>query len=210
MSETFIKPVRFGEMKTSIISPKTATLKSYPNDKIYAPYTGVVVYNPTPTKDCSNEILIHHIFRDDSVYSQFCNAKKVYVSNGDNVRQGDMIGEFGDEDITYVIKNKKDSKLELQPFFTSQEKSKEEPVGKKEDKKKEKEKEVEPVKKKKDTGNDYDKKFNNKKGYQSSGNVFLDTLLLPFAPTDMILGRPDETNEELTEEIQRIKKIIKH
>lgn len=206
MSEVFVKPVRVGEMKIPLLSPKNAELKSFPGDKVYSPYNGVVVDNPNKSEDCINELLIHHEFRGGSAYSQFCNVGKTFVFNGDKVKTGEMIGEFGDKDISYSIRNKKDSKLELQPFFTPQEEPKSEPVAKKEDEKsKKKEKDKKPI-----NTNDKSKKPTSLGGYESSGNVFLDALLLPFAPSDMIFGPPEETNEDLHEEIQRIKKIIKH
>jgi hypothetical protein len=199
----FTNPVPYGEMKSSIMS-KSVDLISYPNSKLINPYDGVIVFDRTPS--CENLIKIKHEFNGENLYSEFCNVGKSFVSPGDRIRQGQIIGYFTDDKIMYSIKNDDDKKLDVSKYMRGIEKRKEEP-------KKEEPKKEEP---KKETI-----KLNNDDKDVGSGNVFLDTLLSPFSIANDItsgVGREIKksfkeeysSNKRLTEQIDKIKKIIRH
>lgn len=201
--EKFINPAPYGNMKSSIMS-KSIDLISYPNSKLINPYDGVVVFDRTPS--CEGLIKIKHEYNGDIFYSEFCNVGKSFVSSGDRLRQGQNIGYFTDDKIEYSIKNDDGKKLDVSKFMNGFENKKEEPK-KEEPKKEEPKKEITKLdKNNKDVG---------------SGNIFLDTLLSPFSVANDItsgVGREIKksfkedysSNKRLTEQIDKIKKIIKH
>ena len=201
--ERFISPAPYGDMKTSLMS-KSVDLISYPNSKLINPYDGVIVFDRTPS--CENSIKIKHEFNGDNVYSEFCNVGKTFVSPGDRIKQGQIIGHFTDDRIGYSIKNDDDKKLAVSKYMDGFETKKEEP-------KKEITKKEEP--KKEITKLDVDNKD------VGSGNIFLDALLSPFSIANDItsgVGKDMKkafkedynSNKRLTEQIDKIKKIIKH
>ena len=200
--ERFINPAPYGDMKSSIMS-KSIDLISYPNSKLINPYDGVIVFDRTPS--CDNSIKIKHEFNGDNVYSEFCNVGKTFVSPGDRIKQGQIIGHFTDDKIGYSIKNDDDKKLDVSKYMRGIEKRKEEPVITKPEREEPKVKEP-----KNDNNNDV-----------GSGNIFLDTLLSPFSIANDItsgIGKDIKkafkedynSNKRLTEQIDKIKKIIKH
>jgi len=200
--ERFSNPAPYGEMKSSIMS-KSVDLISYPNSKLTNPYDGVIVFDRTPS--CENLIKIKHEFNGENLYSEFCNVGKSFVSPGDRIRQGQIIGYFSDDKISYSIKNDDDKKIDVSKYMRGVEKRKEETVTTKP------EKEEPKVEKPK---NDNNKDV-------GSGNIFLDTLLSPFSIANDItsgVGREIKksfkedyiNNKRLTEQIDKIKKIIKH
>jgi len=206
--EKFTNPAPYGNMKSSIMS-KSVDLISYPNSKLINPYDGVIVFDRTPS--CENLIKIKHEFNGDNVYSEFCNVGKSFVSPGDRIKQGQIIGHFTDDRIGYSIKNDDDKKLDVSKYMEGFKTKKEDP--KKEDPKKEEPKKEDPEKEinKLDVGNKD----------VGSGNIFLDTLLSPFSiANDITSGVGKEIkkafkedyggNKRLTEQIDKIKKIIKY
>jgi hypothetical protein len=186
--ERFINPAPYGNMKSSIMS-KSVDLISYPNSKLINPYDGVIVFDRTPS--CENLIKIKHEFNGDNVYSEFCNVGKSFVSPGDRIKQGQIIGHFTDDRIGYSIKNDDDKKLDVSKYMEGFKPKKE----------------INKI----DVGNKD----------VGSGNIFLDTLLSPFSiANDITSGVGKEIkksfkedyggNKRLTEQIDKIKKIIKH
>jgi hypothetical protein len=201
--EKFINPAPYGNMKSSMMS-KSVDLISYPNSKLINPYDGVIIFDRTPS--CENFIKIKHEFNGDDIYSEFCNVGKSFVSPGDRIKQGQIIGHFTDDRISYSIKNNDDKKLDVSTYMKG--------VGpKKEDPKKEDPKKNKPIL---DIGNKN----------VGSGNVFLDTLLSPFSIANDItkgvgknikdagkniknaLKEDYGNNKRLVEQIDKIKKII--
>lgn len=196
--EKFINPAPYGNMKSSMMS-KSVDLISYPNSKLVNPYNGVIVFDRTPS--CENLIKIKHEFNGDNVYSEFCNVGKSFVSPGDRIKQGQIIGHFTDDRIGYSIKNDDDKKLDVSKYMEGF-KTKDEEPKKEEPKKEEPKIDIDN----KDVG---------------SGNIFLDTLLSPFSiANDITSGVGKEikkafkedysNNKRLTEQIDKIRKIIKH
>jgi hypothetical protein len=117
---SFINPATYGEFKFT--DSKNALLISHPNSKLVTPYDGVVVYDISP--ECEDSIKIKHVFDEDEVYSTFCYVGQSIVSNGDRVKQGDMIGKFGNKNINYFVVDSKNKKKSLDIFFNKKEKSK--------------------------------------------------------------------------------------
>jgi hypothetical protein len=211
--EKFINPAPYGNMKSSMMS-KSVDLISYPNSKLINPYDGVIIFDRTPS--CENFIKIKHEFNGDDIYSEFCNVGKSFVSPGDRIKQGQIIGHFTDDRISYSIKNNDDKKLDVSTYMKGVGPKKEDP--KKEDPKKEDPKKEDPKKNKPilDIGNKN----------VGSGNVFLDTLLSPFSIANDItkgvgknikdagkniknaLKEDYGNNKRLVEQIDKIKKII--
>jgi hypothetical protein len=114
-NEQFISPVPYGQMK--LVGYKNATLISYPDTKLISPYNGVVVFDMTPI--CDKSIKIKHSFNGVDFYSIFCGVETQRVSYGDRVKQGDIIGKFGEDKIEYFIVDSDDRKKTLSGFFKS-------------------------------------------------------------------------------------------
>ena len=207
--EKFINPAPYGNMKSSMMS-KSVDLIAYPNSKLINPYDGVIIFDRTPS--CENFIKIKHEFNGDDIYSEFCNVGKSFVSPGDRIKQGQIIGYFTDDRISYSIKNNDDKKLDVSTYLKG--------VGpKKEDPKKNK-----PIQD--DPKLDDNPKLDIGNKNVGSGNVFLDTLLSPFSIADDItkgvgknikdVGKNIKkafkedygNNKRLVEQIDKIKKII--
>jgi len=212
--EKFINPAPYGNMKSSMMS-KSVDLIAYPNSKLINPYDGVIVFDRTPS--CENFIKIKHEFNGDDIYSEFCNVGKSFVSPGDRIKQGQIIGHFTDDRISYSIKNNDDKKLDVSTYMKGVGPKKEEP--KKEDPKKNK-----PIQD--DPKLDDNPKLDIGNKNVGSGNVFLDTLLSPFSIANDItkgVGKNIKdagknikkafkedygNNKRLVEQIDKIKKII--
>jgi hypothetical protein len=212
--EKFINPAPYGNMKSSMMS-KSVDLIAYPNSKLINPYDGVIVFDRTPS--CENFIKIKHEFNGDDIYSEFCNVGKSFVSPGDRIKQGQIIGHFTDDRISYSIKNNDDKKLDVSTYMKGVGPKKEEP--KKEDPKKNK-----PIQD--DPKLDDEPKLDIGNKNVGSGNVFLDTLLSPFSIANDItkgVGKNIKdagknikkafkedygNNKRLVEQIDKIKKII--
>ena len=212
--EKFINPAPYGNMKSSMMS-KSVDLISYPNSKLINPYDGVIIFDRTPS--CENFIKIKHEFNGDDIYSEFCNVGKSFVSPGDRIKQGQIIGHFTDDRISYSIKNNDDKKLDVSTYMKG--------VGpKKEDPKKEDPKKNKPIQD--DPKLDDNPKLDIGNKNVGSGNVFLDTLLSPFSIANDItkgvgknikdagkniknaLKEDYGNNKRLVEQIDKIKKII--
>lgn len=212
--EKFINPAPYGNMKSSMMS-KSVDLIAYPNSKLINPYDGVIIFDRTPS--CENFIKIKHEFNGDDIYSEFCNVGKSFVSPGDRIKQGQIIGHFTDDRIIYSIKNNDDKKLDVSTYLKG--------VGpKKEDPKKEDPKKNKPIQD--DPKLDDNPKLDIGNKNVGSGNVFLDTLLSPFSIADDItkgvgknikdVGKNIKkafkedygNNKRLVEQIDKIKKII--
>ena len=212
--EKFINPAPYGNMKSSMMS-KSVDLIAYPNSKLINPYDGVIVFDRTPS--CENFIKIKHEFNGDDIYSEFCNVGKSFVSPGDRIKQGQIIGHFTDDRISYSIKNNDDKKLDVSTYMKG--------VGpKKEDPKKEDPKKNKPIQD--DPKLDDNPKLDIGNKNVGSGNVFLDTLLSPFSIANDItkgvgknikdagkniknaLKEDYGNNKRLVEQIDKIKKII--
>jgi hypothetical protein len=197
MEQSFINPSTYGEIK--FIDNKNASLISHPNSKLSSPYAGVVVYDMTP--DCENSIKIKHSFNNEIVYSVFCGIGQQIVANGDKIKQGEMIGKFGDNKIKYFIVDSDDRKKPLENFFNPKEKS---------DNKKDKITTTTTTLKQKSSDNELP-------------NPFMDILLSPFSLATSLgqeikkdvkglfskKKKDDEEKDSLTEEILRIKKLMK-
>jgi hypothetical protein len=193
----FQNPATYGQFKPT--DAESASLISYPNSKLSSPYAGVVVYDMTP--DCENSIKIKHYFNDEIVYSVFCGVSQQTVSNGDKVKQGEMIGKFGEDKIKYFIVDSEDKKKPLQNFFNPKEQS---------DNKKDKTTTTTTTLKRKYSDNELP-------------NPFMDVLLSPFSLVTSLgqeikkdvkglfsKNKKDyEEKDSLTEEVLRIKKLMK-
>jgi hypothetical protein len=201
--EKFINPAPYGNMKSSVMS-KSVDLISYPNSKIVNPYNGVVVFDRTPS--CENSIKIKHEYNGEHIYSEFCNVGKTFVSSGDRLKQGDTIGYFTDDRISYSIKTDDDKKQDVSKYMNGFESKKEE--SKKEDPKKEEPKNLEP-------------KIDTTDRSPKNRNIFLDLLLSPIGIANDVVsdvGRDIKksfkedysSDKRLTEQIDKIKKIIKN
>ena len=222
--EKFINPAPYGNMKSSMMS-KSVDLISYPNSKLINPYDGVIIFDRTPS--CENFIKIKHEFNGDDIYSEFCNVGKSFVSPGDRIKQGQIIGHFTDDRISYSIKNNDDKKLDVSTYMKGVGPKKEDP--KKEDPKKEDPKKEDPKKNKPiqdDPKLDDNPKLDIGNKNVGSGNVFLDTLLSPFSIANDItkgvgknikdagkniknaLKEDYGNNKRLVEQIDKIKKIM--
>lgn len=208
INNKFINPAPYGEMKFD--GEKTANLIAYPNSKLISPYDGIVVFDQTPR--CEDSITIKHNFKDNIVYSVFCGVKQKRVSYNTDVRQGNIIGLFGDDKIKYTILDSDDKKQLLAKFYYN-DLTKDD--DKKEKNKKDKEKTTTTTTTLKLSNTDYP-------------NPFMDILLSPFTVASNLSKEikkdvkqvfskekkdkdkdKEDDEKKLNENIKRIKKLIK-
>jgi hypothetical protein len=196
MANLFINPAPYGDIR--FVNDKRANIISYPNSKLVSPYPGVVVNDLTPP--CADSIKIKHSFNGETVYSVFCGAKTSVVMGGDVVRQGETIGSFGDDKIKYNIIDKYDDEKPLNDYFSDKNKTPKTTTT------------TTTLKKR-------DKDVGSGSGHK---NPFLSLYLLPFDLATNV-GREikkdvkglfkkketDEENNNLTEEVLRIKNLMK-
>lgn len=209
MSE-FNYPIRKSSDPNISQNAKSVYLESpFTTEPLMSPYDGVV-YTVDP-KDCNGLIVIRHNFDNKSLYSRFCNVSSIQVYNGVRVKKGDLIGYLGGQKIKWTVVDDSGEEQKIAYFFTKKDTkttTEEPPIEKKTEKNK---KEKDSKKEKIYTIDDKDK-FETKSGLL---DFFLDVATLPLAAatfdrTKVKKKKEDEKeDEQLSEQIQRIKKLIR-
>jgi len=218
----FIKPIKYGKLIDE--SPKKYTYESDTSDTIIAPYNGVIY--DTDTGKCEGFVQIAHLVDKKVIYSEICGINRnIYVSNNLEVKQGDIIGHCGGNKVTFEIKDSNKRNIKIEPFFadtfeknTEPEKDKglekdKEPKKEKEGLKKEPEKEPKKEDPNKNVDGDKDKKkwdFNRK--LEDVPDLFGSLLLTPLDIVNKAFTpkkKKETSEEELKEEIKRMKQLIK-
>lgn len=184
----FSNPIPGSKVKTSAFS-KTVELSSFPNDSVLSPYDGIVVdYNPST---CGGYMKIKHVINNEVYFSEFCNlVSSGALFSGSKVREGQTIGQIGTNNIEFTIIDSNGTKQNVVDFLSG--------VSKKDSEKNKKYDEYKSY----DSGN---------KKVDSVSNTLLKGMLFPFGMLGSVLKKRDEKkkDEQLSEEIQRIKKLLK-
>ena len=204
----FINPVPYGNIDNFLSSSKVMVMNSYPNQKIVAPFNGLI--NNVDLSEKSIEI--EHNVNGSKVYSKINGIVNPYVNKGYKVSQNDIIGFVGDEPIKYSITDRMGFKQNLDSFFkdltnkkqTGDDEKKQKEVDSKEKENKEKEKLSI------DLGLSKDEQLPGL--YRGMMNLFA----APFSVVGSALKgnlikrkKSEEKEEKINEDIQRIKKLIK-
>jgi hypothetical protein len=194
----FINPAPYGYRENKS-TDKKAYFSSYPNEKIVAPYDGIVV--KSDPNECGGNIVIQHIIKGENFFSEFCQVGRITALSGARVLKSDIIGFFGSNPVEFIISDSRKNKMNINDFYSS----------KMFDNKSNKEDKKEKEEKKKDKDLEYKKKSEEPVLY----DTFLDAFLTPFT----LMGKPfkgdmfkKQTNEEfkrLEEEVKRIKTLLK-
>jgi hypothetical protein len=192
----------------------------------YTPYrNGVDVYAPFDGKIYGVDkkkglVKIKHFFSKDTYTTKFYELGDIYKSNGDTVRMGEIIGKTSSSPFSMEIVDSGNLEQLITPFFTGSVNLRTEP---KQEKNVSKEKEIQI--KDKETSDKFEKqKEKNKKEkyehglktYEPGKLSLLDVGLVPFHLLGMAgtylqnrMKRKKAEKENLEEEVQRIKQLIK-
>jgi hypothetical protein len=183
----FSNPIPGSKVKTSTFS-KTVELSSFQNDLVVSPYDGTIVDNNPNT--CGGNMVIKHVVDNETYFSEFCNLiSPSTLFSGVKIRQGQTIGQSGSNNVEYTIKNSRGKKEDVEEFFSGSDKTK-----------KEKEKSPSTLKVKDDNTQ-----------LDSLSNALLKGMLFPFGMVSSTMEKNKEKkkNDQLSEEIQRIKTLLK-
>jgi hypothetical protein len=83
--------------KDKVLSSGTIKLPKNSNSQIKSPVDGIVNNKKDSSTSCVNKIVIQHLIKEKKYYLEFCNITKPYVSDGEKVRKGKIIGETNDD-----------------------------------------------------------------------------------------------------------------
>jgi hypothetical protein len=178
----FIKPISGGRVKGE--GSKKMIVSSFKDSKILSTYDGIVTQVEPDV--CDGFIQIEHNINDVPYFSNFCNVGRIMVGRRLEVKQGDIIGYLGDNDLEYSIVDQNDDNQSLSKFFKQE---------REEDSKEKKSKEETP--KNVDTevnlskisdpklpaGNYVDRMMNREVGFHS---LMKNALVAPFHITDFL------------------------
>lgn len=198
----FLNPAPFGNIDNFSSSSKKMTIESYPNEKIVAPYHGVI----TLSDPSSKTIEIEHNIDGTKYYSKITEVEKFYVNQGHKVMQNDFLGVFGNTPITYSITDDSGNSQNLDYFFNDYggKKETENKIEKNDKEKKEK------TKLNIDLGLSTDKKL--PVLYRGMMNIFAAPFSIagsPFRGNLFKKSKSKDENEKINEDIKRIKTLLK-
>lgn len=219
----FKKPIKYGRLTNE--SPKKYTYTSDSSDVILAPYDGVVY--DVDIRKCDGYIQLAHMVNNNLMYSEICGVNKsIFVASGVDVKQGDILGHAGNNEVTFEIKDSNKNPLRIEPFFIDVDIDNKDKDIDKDDKKdsnnnketdnkqqtkKEPKRKEEPDPNKED--NKEKKKWNFNRQPEEVPDLFGSLLLTPLDFVNKALtykGKKKETKEEeLNEEIKRMKQLLK-
>ena len=194
--------------KMSKMGNGSLQFESYPMDKIYSPYDGRVI--SVSFSSCGGNVQIEHSFRGSTLISNLCEVSTIFVARGDRVSSGQVIGKLGGNILEYSLEDQRGNKVNPSVYFGS---SDTEP--KQERKKSETKKKQEYTNRK--SKSDSSSSFELTPGLTVAHQVFADMLGAPlnifkgknfFKPGKLFKENID-SNQKLTEEIERIKSLLK-
>lgn len=191
----FINPVPYGNL--SYLDDKTAEISSTPRSRVVSPFDGKI--KTYDRSRCGGYIKIQHLVNGEIYFSELCGVETIITFSASDVRQGETIGYSGPDKITMKIRDNSNVKQKIKPFFNlvTQTTS---PTPTTDDKSKT----TTSDDKTKTTTSD------NKKSKNLS-DLFVGGLLKPFGFLHNVMSQDEKKkkdDEELNEEIQRIKKLL--
>lgn len=163
---------------------------------IVSPYDGDIV--ETDPSVCNGKIRIKHNINALSYYTEFCNVNRIKVRTGEFIRQNEVIGDLGDNNLKVYVYDNTGKKHSVSEFIKTSDK-----------------KQVEPKKEKEKTSNDnYNKDYNPKSKYPGLYTLPINAMLTPLTIFNDMMSykgkkKKVEEDEKINEEIDRIKKLLK-
>jgi hypothetical protein len=109
---------------SKFIKPSSGSMSTSGNDvefddsnlsKIVSPYEGVTT--KVSLTDCGGRIVIKHDLGSETVTSEFCGVSTISTYTGERLSQGDKIGSFGSSPIKYSILDSRGNKLNPKDYF---------------------------------------------------------------------------------------------
>jgi hypothetical protein len=182
---TYIDPIPYGNKKTK--TKDSITYTSYQGDRIISPFDGEVV---SSIEKCRNGISIKHNIENETIYSNFCNLDNISVTIGQKIYQGKSIGIFSSDDIEFTITDKNGNRKNISKYLNKE-------LG---DNKK--------TEKTKTSTSSYKSPSSDDLGVKAVKAVF-DLPKNIFKFIDKKLTKEAEIDKQLTEEINRIKTLLK-
>lgn len=183
---------------TKIINENFINPQPNPNSStIVSPYDGDIV--ETDPSVCNGKIRIKHNLNALSYYTEFCNVNRIKVRTGEFIRQNEVIGDLGDNNLKVYVYDNTGKKHSVSEFIKTSDKKLENPkkeklVDKEEDRK------------------DYD-------DYESNDlpgmyTLPINALLTPLTIFNNMMSykgkkKKVEEDEKINEEINRIKRLLK-
>lgn len=167
------------ESKIKSEKDKKIIFKGLYGVKVVSPNKGVVV------SDDNDTVVIRHTVNAKFYFSEISGLEKIVVSKGQSLTQGERIGYSGVSDITFKILNENDKPQLLSKFY--------------------------PKKTKEVTTTTVDKSDNpSDRAAKAISNLFTSAVSSPFdlAKRATKIGKKDDEKDQITEEINRIKKLL--
>lgn len=199
----FIKPIKYGKLIDQSSKKYTYKLDSF--DRVLSPYDGVI-YDINQNK-CDGFIKVLHSVNNETFFSEFCGVPQIDIIFGAKVKQGEPIGSGHNNEVKFTIKDKNNESINLDLFL-----QRDFDISKKEKEISKKEKEI--TKKEKEKNKEYKggkRDWNDWMDYKSEGpDIFTSLMLTPFDFINKALkDKPKEERDDITEEISRIKDLLK-
>jgi hypothetical protein len=165
---------------------------------IVSPYDGDIV--ETDPSVCNGKIRIKHNINALSYYTEFCNVNRIKVRTGEFIRQNEVIGDLGDNNLKVYVYDNTGKKHSVSEFIkTSNEKTIDPKTADKADK-----------------ADKYDKSSNytSKSKYPGLYTLPFNAVLAPLTIFNNMMSykgkkKKVEEDEKINEEINRIKKLLK-
>lgn len=101
--------------KMSKLGDDSLQFESYPMDNIYSPYDGRVI--SVSMSDCGGNIRIEHNFRGSTLISNLCEVATILVVRGDRVVSGQVVGKLGGNILEYSLEDLRGNKVNPKNFF---------------------------------------------------------------------------------------------
>ena len=183
---------------TKIINENFINPQPNPNSStIVSPYDGDVV--ETDPSVCNGKIRIKHNLNALSYYTEFCNVNRIKVRTGEFIRQNEVIGDLGDNNLKVYVYDNAGKKHSVSEFIKTSDKKLENPK---------KEKWVD----KEEDRRYYDDYDNN--DLPGMYTLPINTLLTPLTIFNNMMSykgkkKKVEEDEKINEEINRIKRLLK-
>lgn len=193
---------------SKFIKPSSGSMSTSGNDvefddsnmsKIVSPYEGVTT--KVSLTDCGGRIVIKHDLGNETVTSEFCGVSTISTYTGERLSQGDKIGSFGSSPIKYSISDSRGNKLNPKDYFGKSYGDNKTPKNK---------------------TKDYNSGYEKSSGKKTSilGDLAMSALESPlkyfgneisknFWPSRFKKESIDDSDNILSEEIQRIKTLMK-
>jgi hypothetical protein len=106
------------------IKPSSGSMSESGNDvefddsnmsKIVSPYDGVTT--KVSLTDCGGRVVIKHDLGSETVTSEFCGVSTISTYTGERLSQGGKVGYFGSSPIKYSILDSRGNKLNPKDYF---------------------------------------------------------------------------------------------